>query len=178
MPGIALDEIVRCYRMHHQALLLGKTKHADIWAEFCSCLGRSVDIGILPAAFKNTPKNEAMFQLCRTLRKKYKTGIITDNSKERFEVLVEEMQLDRLFDALILSADIGATKHEPRIFEEALRAVNSRADECVFIDNDKNNLTVPAGMGFRTFWHDHEKNDFAPLLRQLKEWDVVMDTNS
>lgn len=176
VPDLAFENIYRCYRVHHSVLLTGKKNHADIWKDFCSCVGKEVDIGVLHNAFKNTPKNEQMFQLSKMLREKYTTGIIADNTKERFDVLRVEMQLPIFFDAVIVSGDIGYTKHERAIFEEALQSVHCQADECVFIDNHQKNLEIPSAMGFHTFWHDHEKNDLAPLLQQLKAWGVEVDS--
>ena len=172
VPDLSFDELYRCYRGRHSLVTLGKATHADIWSEFCSCVGKNIDIAILYEALKYAPKNEPMFELCQTLRKNYKTGIITDNTKERFEALIQEMQLDSCFDFIVLSADIGSTKSESLIFEEALRMANAKAEECVFIDNQQRNLEVPAQMGFHTYWHDDAKNDLASLRRQLKEWGV------
>ena len=174
VPKLSFDDLYRCYRAHHSQLLLGKAKHADIWDDFCTCLGTQIDIGLLPDALKNARKNGQMFQLCEALKEKYKIGIITDNSKERFQTLTKEMKLDKLFPILILSANVGTRKNEPRIFEEALRVAESSATECVFIDNQERNLVIPAEMGFHTFLHDDVKNNLAPLLQQLKEWGVVV----
>ena len=175
VPDLSFDELYRCSRGRHSLVTLGKATHADIWNEFCSCVGKEIDIAILYEALRYAPKNEPMFELCQTLRKNYKTGIITDNTKERFDALIQEMQLDQYFDFLVLSADIGSTKNESLIFEEALRMANSEAQECVFIDNQQRNLDVPAKMGFRTYWHDDATNDLVSLRRQLKAWNVVME---
>ncbi len=158
-----------CYRQHLPLLLTGKAKHADIWNDFCTCVGKEIDSGLLPDALKTTAKNEQMFALCRSLHKKYKLGIITDNGTERFELLIPEMQLTSLFDSIILSGKIGSRKDEPYIFEKALASASCAADECIFIDNYEKNLIVPAKMGFKTYFHDHHKNDVVSLRQWLEE---------
>ena len=174
VPDLSFDDLYRCYRGRHSLITLGKATHADIWNEFCSCTGKNIDIALLYDALKSAPKNEGMFELCEVLRKNYKTGIITDNTKERFALLVKDMQLNTLFDFIILSADIGAIKSEPLIFAEALRMAKAKAEECVFIDNTKRNLEVPARMGFRTYYHDDTQNDLVSLREQLKAWRIAI----
>jgi HAD superfamily hydrolase (TIGR01509 family) len=174
IPDVPYEKILQCYRVHHPDVLIGKTSHSEIWDEFCTCVGTPVDISLLYTAFKDTPKNVQMFDLVEKLRKNYKVGIITDNGKERLDILAEDMNLHDAFDSIIVSANVGSTKHEADIFQKALDSVGSDADECVFIDNDQKNLIVPAKLGFHTFWHDHEKNDLQPLMTQLESWGVML----
>lgn len=168
LPDISFDTLYPCYRAQHPLLLSGKVKHADIWDDVCGCVGTNIDIAILYDALKKVPMNTAMFALAKELRKKYKTGIITDNTKERFDAILREISLDRLFDVIILSADTGGRKDEPQIFEEALRMAGCSAQECVFIDNQERNLVVPSRMGFKTMWHDDTKNNVDVLRQQLR----------
>ncbi len=175
VPNVEFDDLYRCYRDQHSLLLTGNAKHADIWDKVCSCLGKKIDIALLYEALKDAPKNEQMFKLAQALRKNYRIGIITDNTKERFDAILREMKLVELFDLIILSADVGSRKDERHIFEAALKAVNAAPEECVFIDNQERNLVIPSEMGFSTFFHDDKKNDMQPLLKQLKEWGITVD---
>ena len=97
LPDVAFDDILKCYRVHHQNLLIGKTTHALIWKDFCECIGHNIDIEILYNAFKNIPINQGMFDLCKNLKKNYRLGIITDNNKERFDVLKKDLKLNDIF---------------------------------------------------------------------------------
>ncbi len=116
--------------------------------------------------------NEKMLELAKNLRKNYKTGIITDNSKARFGAIMDEFRLGEKFDALILSADIGSTKKEEQIFRAALDALNLNPQECVFVDNSKKNLEIPARMGFKTIFYDFEKKDFNALIKRLEDFGI------
>jgi len=42
------------------------------------------------------------------------------------------------------------------------------AEESVFIDNSNDNLVAPSALGFKTIFHDDEKNDIEALLRNFK----------
>jgi putative hydrolase of the HAD superfamily len=167
IPDILLDHIIGCYTQHREVLNGGKKSHQEIWDEFCACLGRPLDINILEQVFLNTPVNTAMLSLAERLKKNYRLAIITNNNKERLAVLTKSMNLLERFDAIITSADTGAMKGDKKIFEVALQTLGVTADESVFIDNDQECLVVPKAMGFKTYFHDHEKNDIAALEEAL-----------
>jgi len=173
IPSVPLEQITQCYRKERHKLILGQIRHAQMWDDFCSCIGQKLDIKILETAFKNTPENTAMMDLCKKLKKHYKLGIITDNNKERFDLLKEEMSLTHIFDYLILSADVGAMKDSDLIFQKALELAKCKPEECVFIDNDPANLTIPKTLGIKTIFHDHEKNDIEVLKKELEKLGVT-----
>ncbi|MBU4246327.1 MAG: HAD family phosphatase [Nanoarchaeota archaeon] len=165
--GIELEKLLTCYFRHCNGLDTGKISHSDFWEGFCKCTSKKIDISLLDSAFRNTPVNEKMLALSEKLRKNYKVGIITDNTKARFGAIVDEFRLREKFDAIILSADVGSTKKEERIFKVALDALKVKPEECVFIDNSKKNLEIPARMGFKTLFFDFEKKDFVGLIKEL-----------
>jgi len=119
-------------------------------------------------------KNEEMFALCRALKGHYVLGMITDNPLERMRLMDEDMQLENLFDPIIVSADVRALKHDgtPVIFDAALQQCNCQPEEAVFIDNQQRNLSVPAAMGMQTYWYDDSLHDIAALRSALAEWGV------
>lgn len=175
ISDVSLEQITEAYRKRRYELILGKIQHADMWNEFCTDIGKKVDIKILEKAFRETPKNMRMFEICRRLKSHYKLGVITDNNKERFELLKKEMNLPDIFDFFILSADIGSMKDSEVIFEKALETTQCEAFECIFIDNDSDNLTVPKRLGFKTIFHDQVKNDIEALEKELMMLSVVMN---
>ena len=175
IPDVPFDHILQCYRKRKDEFLLGKINHSALWSDFCDCIGKKLNITVLEKAFRDTPQNEDMIQLAQNLKKRYRLGIITDNNKERFTIIAESMHLSDMFDYLILSADIGAMKDEELIFRKALEAANCEPQECVFIDNDADNLIVPSQLGMKTIFHDHEKNDVKALEKRLIEFGVLLN---
>ncbi|MCK5177013.1 MAG: haloacid dehalogenase, partial [Candidatus Aenigmarchaeota archaeon] len=85
--GISKEKILSCYRHNFPLVKTTKLSYKDFWQDFCKCIGKDIDIGPLRGAFDSTPKNERMFDLAEKLKTNYKTGIITDNSKERFDAM-------------------------------------------------------------------------------------------
>jgi HAD superfamily hydrolase (TIGR01509 family) len=55
---------------------------------------------------------------------------------------------DELFDAVVISGEVGMRKPEPRIFEHVLRLIDLPATECVFVDDLPHNVTAAVELGF------------------------------
>lgn len=170
--GISEAKLLSCYDKHARDLYIKAISHKEIWDDFCKCAGKKIDISLLDYAFRNIPMNEKMLDLAKKLRKNYKVGIITDNTKERFSAIIDEFKLPEKFDVIILSADVGATKKDERIFRAAIDALKLKPQECVFIDNNARNLEVPKRMGFKTIFWDFEKKDFGLLNNELSAFGV------
>jgi len=166
--GLDAQKLIDCHYKQGLDLLLGKKSYADIWSEFCACVGTNINEDLLEPAFLSTPENSEMFNLASKVRAVAKVGVITDNAKERFEAVSRKFELAKRFDTLMLSADIGALKGEEAIFDAALRAVGVLPEEAVFIDNTQKNLVMPQKMGMATIFFDCKKNDVVGLAAELR----------
>lgn len=172
--GLALSAVKAAFSRHNPALTLGETTHEQVWRQLCDELGQDVSFSLLREAFESTPLNEPMFKLARQLKQTHLVGVITDNKKDRMDHLRRQHRLDQLFNAVIVSAEVGSDKSDPAIFLAALRSVGVRADEAVFIDNNKGNLIAPAALGMKVCFHDDETNDIDALVTRLGELGVVV----
>lgn len=170
--GIDLDRLLLAFKPFNKDLVLGKTTHDKIWDDFCTELGTKLDIKILHDAFLSTPTNPLIFELVKKLKGLYKTGLITDNKKDRLVALIEYQKLNDYFDTIIVSADIGSGKENEEIFSKTVELLGVKYDECVFVDNQEKNLVVPKRLGIGTIFYDYEKNDVDELILNLKNLGV------
>lgn len=173
--GIELSRVQSVFRRFNGDLTLGKTTHEQIWGEICRALGQEIGFDLLREAFESTPLNKRMFDLARTLRSRHRVGIVTDNKKDRIDVLKKMHDLPSLFDPIVVSAEVGSGKDDPRIFQKALDRLGVQPGECVFIDNDRDNLVAPGALGIHTVFFDDEKQDFDALLAELAKMEVCAD---
>lgn len=72
-----------------------------------------------------------------------------------------------MFDAVVISGEVGMRKPEPEIFELALERIGLPAGECVFVDDMAHNITAAeraglAGIVHRTF--DETAHELEPLF--------------
>ena len=167
--GIDLGILTSTLRHYNGDLTIGLRSHADVWPELCESLGRAIPVELLPLAFQSTPANRPMFTLAEELKRQCVVGIITDNKKDRIDYLRKAQQLDALFAPIVVSAEMGCTKEDKRMFQAALQRSGLEAGEAVFIDNSAPNLIAPRALGMQTIHFDDVTNDVAGLRRTLNE---------
>jgi epoxide hydrolase-like predicted phosphatase len=99
----------------------------------------------------------------RSLRGKYKTGLISNAWNDLRESLVRE-KIDDAFDQIIISAEVGVAKPDPKIFQIALKQADVRPNEAIFVDDFYVNIEGCEKVGMKGI---HFK-DAQSTLQQLK----------
>jgi len=179
-PDLESDDVRACYKTHIKPLLIKPGINKSAWDEFVACIGKNIPTADLESALRLIEPNEGMLKLAESLKLKYKVGIITNQSGRRMDLIKKDMNLGAVFDPVLVSAEIMASKNDgsTRIFDIALEVVGAKPNEVVFIDNQEKNLVVPERMGINTYLHDTEKNDIAKLCTELDRLGVTYPTSS
>jgi epoxide hydrolase-like predicted phosphatase len=119
--------------------------------------------GLLARMFAGTVLDEAMLNLFRRLHADgVPTGLLSnswgggDYPREMFP---------DLFDAVVISGEVGMRKPEPRIFQHAAGLLGLDPQECVFIDDIQGNIAAAEVAGFTGILH----TDAATTARRLTE---------
>jgi epoxide hydrolase-like predicted phosphatase len=76
----------------------------------------------------------------RQLRKAYKTGLLSNAFSDLRRVVTEVWDFADAFDAMIISAEVGLVKPDPRIYRLVLERLGVMAEEAVFIDDTLHNV--------------------------------------
>lgn len=99
---------------------------------------------------RNAHLDPEAYKTLENLHVKYKLGLISNLAvSESAWDLMQESQLKRFFDVIIISGDVNKKKPSPHIFWEALRILNVEAAKAVFIgDNLESDIlgSMKAGM--------------------------------
>lgn len=168
--GIRLETLKKEYYKYNKDLLYGIITHADIWQNLCDNLNYDISIDILNESFLNTPIDKQMIMFADALKSKnYKIGMITDNKADRIYSIVNHYHWNNLFDIITVSANVGSGKDCDEIFVQTISSLNLLPNECVFIDNQEKNLTIPKQMGMATIYFDHVKRGYNNFIRELSE---------
>jgi putative hydrolase of the HAD superfamily len=165
--GIPYEALRSAFEPHRAALARGTATRDDTWPLVCRTLGRDVPRELLTRAFEATPLDRAMFAYANSLVRHGKVGIITDNPKDRMDVVRRILWLDRVFDPIVVSAEEGMAKDDPEIFRRALVRASVAGPNAVFIDNVMENVEVAREAGLHGVFFDDEKRDMAALVREL-----------
>lgn len=106
---------------------------------------------LLARMFAASATVPAMYQLVRSLRGAgYRTGLLSNSwglDDYRYA------DFPGLFDAVVISGDIGMRKPEPEIFYHAAAAVGLAPHECVFIDDVEANIAAATACGMTGILH-------------------------
>lgn len=90
-------------------------------------------------------------EMLRALRRNYRLGLMTDGRAATQRMKVAALRLESLFDAIVLSDEIGsqAWKPDPRPYLEVAARLGVAAGECVyFADNPAKDFIGARGAGF------------------------------
>ncbi|MGI6239510.1 MAG: HAD-IA family hydrolase [Christensenellales bacterium] len=174
--GIDLKTFSAAYRKYNRQLLYGEKMHRDIWDGLCRDLGAAIPYTLLYESFLHTPIDLDMLNLVKAIRRAgIKTGMITDNKRDRIDAIRSFYNWYSLFDAVAVSAALGSGKSNPDIFHWALHQIGAAPTDCIFIDNSAQNLVVPRAMGIHTILYDDARRDFLALLQALRALGVPID---
>ncbi|GAA2423931.1 hypothetical protein GCM10010191_40100 [Actinomadura vinacea] len=117
---------------------------------------RTVDGGAVPAEglirrmFGAFAPVEPMYAALRTARAAgIRTALLSNSWGNDYprEVFAE------LFDAVVISAEVGMRKPDERIFRHTVGLVGLPAEQCVFIDDVEHNVTAARAVGMKAIHH-------------------------
>lgn len=94
--------------------------------------------------------NTEMFELIKSLKEKYKIGLISNVGSPIENYLPPEWI--ELFDHITLSYKVGAIKPSPEIYEAHLGESGSEAEQAVFIDDREPNVVEAHNLGIHGIW--------------------------
>jgi putative hydrolase of the HAD superfamily len=117
--------------------------------------------GLLARMFAATVPSEPMYAAVRALRAAGLRTCLLSNSWGS-DGYPRDL-LPELFDAVVISAEVGMRKPEERIFRHATALIGLTAGECVFIDDMSANVQAAQALGMRGMLHSEAASTVAEL---------------
>ena len=121
---------------------------------------------------------DGAIELLEYLRPKYNMYILSNGFKELQSHKMRTAGIDKYFDALILSEDIGVNKPNRELYEYALEKTGSKLEESIMIgDMFETDIAGAANIGMKQIYFNPKKKEshtFAPTymvteLLQIKD---------
>jgi epoxide hydrolase-like predicted phosphatase len=84
----------------------------------------------------------------RSIKPKYKTGLISNAWSGLRNYILRE-KFDDAFEFMIISAEVGAAKPDPKIFQIALEQLQVKPNEAVFVDDFIENIEACKKVGMK-----------------------------
>jgi len=113
-------------------------------------------------------KVETTISLIKKLKKNYKVTLLSNTNKIDFDNVIKRFELFPLFDAVTLSFEVGHRKPDKEIFFDALKKLNLKPNECVFIDDIKEYSDAASKLGMHGIHYTSHEN----LIKELKKLNV------
>jgi putative hydrolase of the HAD superfamily len=111
----------------------------EVYSVFLDKLGISHDdlmLEWLHQNFRNYYKTSffpCVEDVLKELSSKYKLAMVSNTMSDQPKLLLQEANMDQLFDLLICSRDLGVRKPNPEIFKIVLERINAKPSETVHI---------------------------------------------
>jgi putative hydrolase of the HAD superfamily len=117
--------------------------------------------GLLQRMFGTSSLQQEMLELIRGLRASgLRTGLLSNS----WGLLDYPRHLfAELFDAVVISGEVGMRKPEERIFRLAADGLGLLPAQCVFVDDVEGNIVAARGLGFATIHHQDPASTRAEL---------------
>jgi putative hydrolase of the HAD superfamily len=114
-------------------------------------------------------RNEELIAIVRQLKPHYKLGLLSNVGRGVMNELFSAKERAELFDAVVLSSDVGMVKPHPEIYEYILAQLGEQAEACVMIDDIAENVDGAAQVGMQGIVFQSPKQLRADLQQLLVE---------
>lgn len=106
---------------------------------------------ILPQIHSYIVIDQEILAYIKTLKKKYKLGLLSNSRASIIEKIINENGASELFDAIVISEEVGFIKPQKEIFEIALKELGVKPNEALFIDDRQSNVEGAEKLGISSF---------------------------
>ncbi len=165
LPEIAAR--VNVYSSVGQAFDTGRLSPRQFYAAALKALDADVEYDEFFAMYNDVfTLNPPVVKILGRLKSFHRMVMLSNTDVERFEFIRKCFPEVLMFDAYVLSYEVGSIKPDRRIYEVALEKAQAAPQECVFIDDRPENITAARGLGIRTI-HLLEQTDLEKELKDL-----------
>jgi putative hydrolase of the HAD superfamily len=155
--GLDPDTVKRLFREDPEALaLLRRLERGEIdvdeFAEgFGPMLGIAETDGLVERLFGGVTPDEQMLDAVRAAKRSgVRTGLISNSWGD---TRYDRDAFADLFDAVVISGEVGLNKPEPEIFRLGAERIGLEPAECVFVDDLKENCAGAEAIGMTAILH-------------------------
>jgi putative hydrolase of the HAD superfamily len=147
------------------ALETGRIDEAEFEPRFAELLGIEPAEGLIDRLFAGMVPEPAMLDAVRAARQAgVRTGLLSNSwGQERYD----RPTLEELFDAVVISGEVGMRKPSPEIYALAAERLGRPPERIVFVDDLPGNLKPAREIGMATVLHRDAPTTLAELEQHL-----------
>jgi len=130
---------------------IGKINTAEFWQEFLNVSKISENIDELEKSSISYIKEiQGVADIAKALKQKYRTAVLSNNVESWIKKFKDMFDTESMFDLIISSHEVGMCKPNKNFFDYCLEKLGINAGDCVFIDDQDNNIDAAKSFGFNT----------------------------
>jgi putative hydrolase of the HAD superfamily len=169
--GLAEDSMRRLFRDDPAALAdlreleTGRIEEHEFERRFAERLGLEDATDLIDSMFRGMKPSEPMVAAVRAARDSgIRTGLVSNSwSTSHYDRAL----LAELFDAVVISAEVGLHKPQPEIYLLASKRLSVEPEQCVFIDDLRENCAGAEAVGMSAILHRDAAASVARLEKLL-----------
>jgi len=153
ITGLTEEAFEHYYWVDRHAYDEGKLTGLAFWKKLCADAGLKLSAETIEElnrwdAKMWTTQDEAMVRWHAQVRERgLKTAVLSNMGDSVHASIMQAFPWLRDFDALVWSYELGLGKPDPRIYEEVLRRLGTRAEETLFLDDKAANVEAAQRLG-------------------------------
>lgn len=123
-------------RQYWKDFTLGNITEPEYFKLVANDFGEHLDTAKLRSlVYQGLQINWELLEYIKTLKSKYRLGIISNNPKEMFDYLSSVGGLENVFDVKAVSGYVHMRKPDPQIYAYALEQAGINGNEAIYIDD-------------------------------------------
>ena len=152
--GVSEKEWHKIYFSFNYLSNLGQKSYGEVFALTAKEFGASNEqIAYIHEALKKNKEtkkiNFELVEIMKDLKKKgYKIGLLSNNNFTKLKRELTDLDLIDLFDAVVVSSEVGYQKPQPEIFHILFDRLGIKSDEVVFVDDTESSLSGSENIGY------------------------------
>jgi putative hydrolase of the HAD superfamily len=112
--------------------------------------------------------NKPLLKFLESLHEIYQTGILSNAGDQSRELMVDKFNLDHYTDEIIISAEEGVIKPDPKIYQIAIDRFGAKPEEVLFLDDYLVNVEAARDFGL-TAVHFINNSQTIQTIRHILE---------
>ena len=108
-------------------------------------------------SFSKRRFNQPMANFIQSLRPRFQTAILSNAGDQDRQIFNEAYCIEDLVDTVIISAEVGMAKPDPRIYLLALERLGVKPEETIFVDDLQVNVDAARQLGIQAI--QFQKNE-------------------
>tara|TARA_R110002050_G_scaffold74772_5_gene160212 strand:- start:26255 stop:26866 length:612 start_codon:yes stop_codon:yes gene_type:complete len=165
----AFSEEMIAFNSFYEQGLISTNEFIDFYSKNFPKLSKEELIDLWNFMLKDFPEHRLDFLKTLKKSKKYKLILLSNTNELHINWIKENVSLyhdfKNCFDAFYLSQEIHLRKPNKDIFEFVLNENNLKASECLFIDDNQDNINTANTLKIKTWHINPETEDVSDIFK-------------